>query len=386
MPSRIDRVEIPFVFQNGFIVVKVQLQGYFPVKFIFDTGAETTIITNPRIAELLGMQYTRKFGILGADLETVLNAYLIKGVRLAFIKGVAPTQDILVLDRDYFNLEEYVGENVLGVLGADVFKNYVVMIDYQAEKLVIHKKGGFGPSNKYIAIPMIIEKNKPHINVELTINKEQTIQSKLLIDTGAALTLLLDADEEKNLHLPEKTIRGLIGYGISGELEGYVGRISSFKVDDIAFHNLVTNFRVITSKLDSTTISVVDQKDGLIGNEILKHFKCVLDYPNKMLYMRPYRKNYYKKVAFDRSGLGLIMVGKQLQQIMVSNVFEGSPGSESGFRKGDIIKTVNGLPSLLMTYSGVVNKFRHKKNRKYRVKINRQGKILILNLTLRDLI
>ena len=387
MPRKINRVEIPFTFQNGFIVLRVQLQGFFPLKFIFDTGAETTIITNPRIAELLDMRYTRKFPIMGSDMETILNAYLIKSVRINFNEGVAPTQDVLVFDRDHFNLEEFIGENVQGILGADVFRNYIVVIDYNAEKLVIHKNGGFVPSKKYFNIPMTLVKNKPYINVNLAINKEQTILSKLLIDSGAALTLLLDADKEKGLDLPEQTIKGTLGYGLGGELEGYMGRIASFEIQKgIRFENLITNFRVFDSNVDSLTMKVVDQKDGLIGNEILKHFKCVFDYPNKQFYMRPYHKNYNKRVAFDRSGLGLIMVGKQLQQIMVSNVFDNSPGSEAGFIKGDLIKSINGISTAFMTYTGIVNRFKNPKDKKYKVKINRQGEILTLEIRLRNLI
>jgi predicted aspartyl protease len=238
----------------------VQLQGFFPLKFIFDTGAETTIITNPRIAELLDMRYTRKFPIMGSDMETILNAYLIKSVRINFNEGVAPTQDVLVFDRDHFNLEEFIGENVQGILGADVFRNYIVVIDYNAEKLVIHKNGGFVPSKKYYNIPMTLVKNKPYINVNLAINKEQTILSKLLIDSGAALTLLLDADKEKGLDLPEQTIKGTLGYGLGGELEGYMGRIASFEIQKgIRFENLITNFRVFDSNVDSLTMKVVDQ-------------------------------------------------------------------------------------------------------------------------------
>jgi len=239
MPSKRKFVEIPFDFQNGFIVLRLRLQGFFPVKFIYDTGAETTIITDPRIAELLDFRYTRKFPIMGSDMETVLNAFLIKDVLIGFNEGAAPTQDILVFDRDHFNLEEFIGENVLGILGADIFRNYIVVIDYQAEKMLIHRKGTFRPNHKYVGMPMLVEKNKAHINVNLSLNKEKDIEAKLLVDSGAALTLLLDADEDKGLHLPEKTIKGVLGYGIGGELEGYMGRLQSFEFNkDIRFDNL----------------------------------------------------------------------------------------------------------------------------------------------------
>jgi len=386
MPDRTKRVEIPFTYQNGFVVLRVYLQGFYPLKFIYDTGAETTIITDPRIAELLNLKYTRKFEIMGSDMLTPLTTYLIKGVGISFFEGAAPSQDVIVFDRDHFNLEEYVGDNVLGVLGADVFRNYIVTIDYKQERLILQTKNTFKPSDKYIALPMVVEKGKPYITSNLSISGKDTLSTKLLIDSGAAITLLLDADEERNLHLPEKTIKGLIGYGMGGEIEGYLGRIQSLNFHGIEFNNLVTNFRIFDANIDSVKVKKIDRKDGIIGNEVLKHFKCVFDLPNRMLYMRPYFKNYSRKVAFDRSGLGLIMVGKRFQQIMVSGVFENSPAEEAGFKKGDIIKSINGMPSSFLSYSGIVNKFKKKKDQKYRVKINRQGQVLRLEIRLRDLI
>jgi len=386
MPDKTKRVEIPFSYQNGFVVLKVYLQGFYPLKFIYDTGAETTIITDPRIAELLDLRYTRKFEIMGSDMSTPLNTYLIKDVGISFHEGAAPSQDVIVFDRDHFNLEEFVGDNVLGVLGADVFRNYIVTIDYKQEKLILQTKNSFKPSDKYFALPIKLEKGKPHIIADLSVGGMDTLSTKLLMDSGAAITMLLDADEERNLQLPEKTIKGLIGYGIGGEIEGYLGRIQSLNFYGIEFNNLVTNFRVFDANIDTVKVNQVDRKDGIIGNEVLKNFKCVYDFPNRMLYMKPYFKNYNKKVGFDRSGMGLIMVGKKFQQIMISAVFENSPAEESGFQKGDVIKSVNGIPASILSYQGIVNMFKKKKDKKYRVKINRQGTVMRLEISLRDLI
>ena len=98
MPDRTNRVELPFLYQNGFVVIRVYLQGFYPIKFIYDTGAETTIITDPRIAELLNLKYTRKFEVMGSDMLTPLTTYLIKDVALSFLEGAAPSQDVIVFD------------------------------------------------------------------------------------------------------------------------------------------------------------------------------------------------------------------------------------------------------------------------------------------------
>ncbi|HOY18537.1 MAG TPA: hypothetical protein PLC89_14620, partial [Haliscomenobacter sp.] len=42
-------VDIPFDYENNFIVIKLMFNDIFPLKFIFDTGAENTILTKREI-------------------------------------------------------------------------------------------------------------------------------------------------------------------------------------------------------------------------------------------------------------------------------------------------------------------------------------------------
>ena len=45
------RVEIPFEYVNNFIIVNVVFNRLFPLKFVFDTGAENTILTRKEITD-----------------------------------------------------------------------------------------------------------------------------------------------------------------------------------------------------------------------------------------------------------------------------------------------------------------------------------------------
>ncbi|MEL7377520.1 MAG: hypothetical protein AAFN65_11205, partial [Bacteroidota bacterium] len=47
------RVEIPFRFENNFIVVPVLIQNLIPVNFIIDTGAEHTIILDRTLTDII---------------------------------------------------------------------------------------------------------------------------------------------------------------------------------------------------------------------------------------------------------------------------------------------------------------------------------------------
>ena len=50
-----DYVHLPFKLEQGFIIVDVRLENIVPLKMIFDTGAENTILFDKEIAQILGI-------------------------------------------------------------------------------------------------------------------------------------------------------------------------------------------------------------------------------------------------------------------------------------------------------------------------------------------
>ena len=122
--------KIPFDVYNNFMVVEVTINGRLPLKFIFDTGAEHTILSKNIFAEILGLRYDRPIKVVGADLNQDLIAYVSRNVHLRIgDEAVAPQQDILILAEDYIKIDEYAGTEIHGIIGADLFRNLVLKID-----------------------------------------------------------------------------------------------------------------------------------------------------------------------------------------------------------------------------------------------------------------
>jgi hypothetical protein len=132
-----ESVELPFEYVNDFIILTVYFNEILPLKFIFDTGAEYTLITKKEITDLLQVDYRKKYPLLGADLTTELYAYLATGVRLRIADFAAINRSILVLEEDYFKFEEYAGINIQGIIGSDLFRRFVVKIDYRKQKITL---------------------------------------------------------------------------------------------------------------------------------------------------------------------------------------------------------------------------------------------------------
>ncbi|MEL6945360.1 MAG: aspartyl protease family protein, partial [Bacteroidota bacterium] len=378
------KVELSFSYINDLMVVKVHLNNsFFPLNFIFDTGAEHTILTKIEIAHLLGMRYSRKFTIMGADMKTELSAYLIQNVDIKIDKLYSPREAILVLEEDYFRFEELAGVKIHGILGASFFRQFVLNIDYTNEKITLIKPKYFNEKQKkYQDFDIEIFKNKPYLHANMNIIGDSSQQVKLLVDTGAGLPLLIYTDTDSSLTVPANTIPGNVGRGLGGFLSGYRGRIHSLTFSDFQLGNVITSFQ----ESDSLSKKVVlNDRNGILGNQILSRFEVIIHYWNQKMYLRP-NKNYSKQFKYDRSGLVVLASGTNLDEYTIQHILKNSPAAEAGLQKGDVIKKMNGLPISMLNMEAINNILQKRVGKKIRLVVKRGQKRHKFTFRLREII
>ena len=380
----VSSIEIPFEYENNFIIVKVIFNDVFPLKFIFDTGAEHTILTRREITDILQINYERRFPIVGSDLSTELYAYLARGVNLTLNKMVALNRSILVLDEDYFRFEEFGGINVQGIIGADLFRRFIVKIDYRRRVITLYDPSKFElPSNRYEEIPIEISRNKPYMYAPTSLTSDTTIQGKYLIDTGASLALLLYTNTHPAFNLPPQYIRSKIGMGLGGYLQGFLGRIEQIDIGPFGMDGVVTNFQDVPPGADSSIY--MNDRNGIIGNEILSRFEIIIDYINEKMYLKA-GKNLRQKFQYDKSGLIIAASGAALNSFTVVDIIANSPAAQSDLRIGDEIKNLNGLPTNFMSLGDLTKKLRQRSGKRIRMIIRRGDERLKKEFRLRELL
>jgi PDZ domain len=379
------QIDIPFEFSNNFIILTVTMNGTFPLRFIFDTGAEHTILSKREISDMLQVQYEREFKVKGSDLKTDLIAYLARRIRFDIPnKVVAPREDILVLEEDYFRFEEYAGVNVHGIMSANVFSKYITRINYERRIITLFDRSVFKQRvDGFTAIPVEVFRNKMYLSTQIQPMRDSSAMVKLLIDTGAGLPLLLFSNTHPLVVPPPNAITANIGMGLGGYLEGFTGRVSHLQIGEFSQSNIVTYFQTLDTA--GINLDYLNGRNGLIGNALLSRFIVVLDFYGSKIWLKP-GKTYKSEFGYDRSGLNIITSGSSLNSFIVQTVLPNSPASDVGIQNGDQIMRIGAMPASVLTLSDLQRILQKKAGKKVRLVIRREGKRYKKTLKLRDLI
>ncbi len=376
-------VIIPFDYQQGFMIVDMVVGRALPLKFILDTGAENTVIFKKDIADVLRLPYHKKITLQGSDLSEEINAFVSNGLHLQLVNCQTIRKNIIVLETNYLVLEQFLGKQVDGILGADILEGLVMKIDYQyGEITLINPHYGISKIIKnHQKFDIDIADSKPYLNCEVEVVPNKRLISKMLLDTGAGLTFMLHNNTDTLLKLPENIVKGNLGKGLGGDIEGFFGRAHRLGFGPFEFRSAFCNFQEIDIDVLRTKKII---RNGLIGNLLLERFSVIIDFSDKKLYLKS-KKNYNKEFEYDKSGLLIFAFGPSLNRYFIKEIIEGSPAQEAGLAPGDIIVKINRLSTKFYTLKLLNRKFVGKVGRKIKVKVNRNGEYLVKEVVLRDL-
>lgn len=359
---------INFEMEQGFIIIKTWLQGVIPLRLIFDTGAENTILFDKELTDLMGISYERQIPIMGSDLDSILIANIARKVKMR-IEGCRTAQrDIIVLENNNLLLKEKLGIEVSGIIGGSYFANLVVRIDYKKRRIILKHPEKFEHPKGYEKLALDVRSNKPYVYANVSIRDQKMTTVKLLLDTGASLAFLIHSNTDPALKLPEKVMLGNLGFGLSGVIRGYRGQTHSLELGKYHFNDIATSFQNLD--VDSTTFSRNIVRNGILGNILLERFTVIIDYSKEQLYLKAKRR-YNKKFDFDKSGLTLFSVGPNLDQYYVVAVLIDSPAYKADIRPGDLIYKLGARKTISMSLQDITYKLSRKTGKKIKMTIIR---------------
>ena len=354
------KVRVPFLASNSLILLPVSINGNPPLYFLLDTGVKANILFSKSMGDSMGLTYSRRVGMVGADGSTTVWARVSPTNTLDLGEVEGRFQNLLVLEEDFLELESVIGIPVFGILGYEFFKYNAVKIDYDQAILTFYQPEGLAwKSPFYRRLPLQLEDGKAYVNVKVDQMAGTIIQAKVLVDTGANHGLLLNQETSDEIKLPELRIETQLGQSLGGVLYGELGRVKRLSMRGLLFQ------QVITSYPEPSTFSSLIQasgRQGSLGAEVLGKTKLILDYPRNGFYVRP-GATFYQPFEFDMSGM---VVKKRLtkeKRWYIGNVREGSPAHLAGILPFDEILRIDSVPVLIWEMEQLVKLLRSEPGR-----------------------
>jgi hypothetical protein len=378
-----QRVQIPIEVHNNLIVVRVILNDVLPLKFILDTGVRTAILTQKSFADILQLPYSRKFSIAGAGGENLITAYIANNISLTLPGVVGRGHALLVLEEDYLELRNYLGTDVHGILGYELFSRFIIQIDYQRKLMTLMLPQKFKPKKSYEVVPVRVQDTKPYILVPISISNEHSLNAKLLVDTGASHGILLEPDSDPRIHLPEKTISNIIGRGLGGEIAGSTGRIETIELGRYQIHKALANFPDPESYIADSLKYTQQDRNGSIGGEILSRFTVIFNLPHEKIYFKKnseFKKDFY----FNLSGLNVKAKGSSLNVYEIDDIRANSAGELAGVQKGDQLLRINGTPARELQLGQINGILNSRPGKKIKIEVRRGAEVKAFEVYLRD--
>lgn len=351
----------PFIQLTGGIIIMQAKIGSFPdtLNFILDSGS-SGISLDSTTADYL------KLNPVPSD-KTIRGIAGIRNVPFLYDQILhLPGLSVDKLDfhvNDYSILTTVYGERIDGIIGYSLLSRYIVKINYDSMQIDLCTKGSIRyPKGGFMLKPSL--SNLLPVQT-LRVKDNANISSRFLYDIGAGVCMMLSKDfvaDSVFLHKKRKLL-AKEGEGVGGKIDMHVTVIKEVKVGPYRFRSVPTY--VFDDVYNVTSYPFLG---GLIGNDILRRFNCILNYDKLDFYLIP---NSHFNAPFDYAyaGMELYFVDGQ---IIIGDVAENSPAQKAGLREGDVVLAINN------NFSQNMNQYKialQAANEKVKIIIRRDGEL-----------
>jgi hypothetical protein len=371
-------VTIPVHISQNLIIVPVSINNSPQLNFILDSGVNTTILTEPLLAQLLNIEPERPAFIMGLGGKGVIEAAMAGGINISLPGISGKNMNMIILPEGVLSFSRFFGFPVHGILGHDFFKEFPIRINYRQKTVKIFRQTNYRIPRRSEVIPLMLRNNKPYITVSAKGYNDKIVDSlNLLVDLGASYPVYLNY---RYRGLSQKLVPSFLGKGLSGELKGEKGRIQVLNIRNFSLKNPTIAY---PSKDFLVVSNLMEQWDGIIGGGILNRFHIIFDYPSQKLILWKNR-DFNKPFTTNLSGIEVIADGDLFDKYIVSYVRQNSTAYEQSIRPGDQLLYINNRSTDNISMREINNLLNQNKGDRIYLRIKRDGQFFEKSILLRE--
>lgn len=364
-------ITIDFKKASNLIIIPVTINESDTLNFILDTGVRYPIITELPFVNKLNLNYLMPVQIQGLGEGYDLTAYRSNNNTIKLGGLTAWNQEVQMIIDENFQISHMLGLPVHGLIGFNLFKDYIVRIDYSNDKITLYRPEHYRyrDRNKDIILPLHFDGNKPFVRTSIVTEDLQEVPVKLLVDTGASDALWLSEKSDERIGVPDNHIEAFLGRGLNGDLYGIKGRIDGLWVGPLVLPKPIVAFP--NSELIDQLISSND-RNGTLGAEVLRRFIVTIDYRNSRMTLRPtYRVK--EDFNYNMSGMEVINPMPGLPIFTITDIRENSPAYFAGLQVNDQILSLNNSNHQSLELNDINLLLQSRENKKIKITVLRNG-------------
>ena len=268
-------VELPFrLAADGLVIVTGRVNGLQDVDFILDTGAPVTVlIDNDRTRALrLDTSGARRLGSDPASPTGVIRG----GQSVEFGRvTLADLTAVLIPGASLPCPERMDAIAFGGVVGADLFRRFVVEIDWSARIVRLHEPESWSAPPGLAAVPLVFEDGHPYVQSTIQLADGRRIATRLHLDTGMNLALSLPTGDGAAFEAPAGGKARSTCY-VSARAPATEGAAVTVELAGARIGEVVPLYTPRAS-------ASATRHGGAIGGGALRRQPLVIDYPRRRI-------------------------------------------------------------------------------------------------------
>ncbi|MFZ4928850.1 retropepsin-like aspartic protease [Chryseobacterium sp. Mn2064] len=272
---------VPFSLENHSIYMYCKVNDSAHVKFLFDTGADGSVI-NINSKKKLNLKVDGTSENRGSNGTNTVEYSSHNTVQF----GNIDKKDVLL------TLIPYNSANFDGVFGTDLMKGKIVEIDYHKNEIRFYEENTTTLDlSGYEKMKLHLIDNYPAIESTITVNGKE-YSGIFGLDSGAddALTIAAPFAKKNELAKFMKKIGKATAQGSDGSVyEMPVVVCPSIQFAQKYLYNVPVTLSSSTEGIDAT-----EKMAGFFGNQFLKRFNTIIDFKNQFIYFK-LNKNLYSE-------------------------------------------------------------------------------------------
>lgn len=324
--------QIPFKQLTGGVIL---LQAKFndietPLNFILDTGSGAISLDSATVVEFK-IPHVPSGRVVGGIAGTREVDYA-RNNSLILPQLRVDSLDFFV--NNYNILTSVYGVKIDGIIGYSFLRRFIVKVNFDSSYLQIYHPGNIKyPIGGAVLRPMF----SALPILRLYVKDQRSIESNFYFDTGAGLCFLMTSQFQKDSLLLKKKRKPVYiqVQGLGGRKQMQLTIINNLQIGPYKFRRVPTNILD-----DEFNVISYPSVGGLIGNDLLRRFNLILNYPQRQIHLLP---NSHFHESFDYSYTGMSMYYLEEEgEIYLDEIIKNSPADKAGLKKDDVVVGVNG--------------------------------------------